>query len=253
MSMAAVRSRPVADKPTISRAAYDAAWELERMSEYPEIDAIEFQRGYRVERPRLELAARALACPVKVNPPNWQHGRVIYAVLRSMLERHGIDDKVVCLDVGTAKGFSALCAQWAINDSERRGVVISLDVIDPLARVRRNTVSEVDGYETLAETLAPWSEARAITFLCGTGVNWLALYRKRVHFAFLDGKHRRDVVEQELSLLRDCQAPGDVVICDDLQIPGVAAAVDKEHDRGFYDFHEVRVCDLRSHAIGLRL
>ena len=53
----------------------------------------------------VEAAARVLACPLKANPPNWQHGRVLYAGYRAYLA--GLQRRVLLLDIGTAKGFSA--------------------------------------------------------------------------------------------------------------------------------------------------
>lgn len=161
----------------LTRSDYDVAFEAELGEVYPVVDALELRHGYGLVRDRLDAAARVLACPVKTNPPNWQHGRVIYAVTRAYLE--GATHDVTLVDVGTAKGFSALCLLWAMQDAGCRGRVISVDVIDPMARVRRNTVAEVDGYRTLAETLAPWPESQAIEFRQQTGVDLLESDRGR--------------------------------------------------------------------------
>lgn len=248
-----------------SREEYQSAFERERAVEYPELDAVERRLRHSADRAKLEEAARVLACPVKKNPPNWQHGRLLYAALCWRIRSSGMErsrpSALLVLDIGTAKGFSALCMEWACYDTGREGEVagwllndwnvVSVDVIDPLARVPRNTVAEVDGLKTLAETLEPWPEARRITFLQSTGVDWLKRCGQRVHFAFIDGKHHYDAVQTELRLLARVQRPGDMVVLDDLQIPGVRKALYEA--RGFYDWSEVTLkAAPRAYALATR-
>jgi hypothetical protein len=156
-------------KPTT--ADYEQAFHEERQHFYPQIEALERLCGYALEREKLEFTAKYLACPVKAHGANWQHGRVVYATLRKYLET--APQGVLCLDIGTAKGFSALCMRWALDASGIEGRVVSLDVLDPAAKVRRNTVLEVDGYLTLTQTLDHWPEATGIEFRCQTGIDWL--------------------------------------------------------------------------------
>ncbi len=209
--------------------AYALAFDAERAQVYPAIDAFEARMGAMVDRDQLEAAARVLACPLKVHAPNWQHGRVLYAAARHALEgviRSGCRDQPVrLLDIGTAKGFSALVLRWALRDAGIPGRVISLDVIDPCARVRRNTVAEVEGYQTLAETLAPWREAQLIEFVQSDSRSWLTAHTDRLHIAYVDGKHTYEAVSWDAALLSERQRSGDLTVFDDVQIPGVAKAV----------------------------
>jgi predicted O-methyltransferase YrrM len=237
------------DKSRPSTYDYERAFALERAIEYPAVDKLEARLGFKVDREMLENAARVLACPVKVNTPCWQHGRVVYAAARWYLQSRPKAENVAMLDIGTAKGFSALCVRWAADHSRRRADVTSVDVIDPEARQRRNTVAEVGGMLTLAETLAPWPEAHRIQFVRSTGVDWLMRYQGRVHFAFIDGKHSYDAVSLEIGLLRTRQQAGDVTVLDDLQIPGVARAVEKMVG---YDVEIVVAKPDRQYAIAVR-
>lgn len=207
--------------PTVD--TYRAAFERESAVVYPVVDALESRVGYALAPERYLQAARVLACPVKLNPPNWQHGRVVYAMYRSYLaSAHG---PVTLLDIGTAKGFSALCALWALQDAGISGRVISLDVIDAKGTDRRNTVAECDGPKTLAQILEPWPESDVIEFKQSTGQKWLTGHTALVHCAFVDGKHTFEAVSWEAALLAERQQSGDLVIFDDVQIGPVAKAV----------------------------
>jgi cephalosporin hydroxylase len=212
---------------------YDAEFFAESNVDYPQVSEFEQSVGFHIERHRLEQAARRLACPLKKHPACWQHGRVVYAMVRRILagwdEINQIPADPLFLDIGTAKGFSALMMQTAIEDS---GIprpyfqVISLDVIDPLERCNRNSVAEINGPLTLEEMLAPWHKiAMNIDFQHAEAVRWLAWQKRRVHFAFIDGKHSYDAVSGELSQLARLQRSGDALVCDDMQIEGVARAL----------------------------
>lgn len=232
---------------TKAEALFDVAFSQERAHEYPIVAALEQRLGYAIDRATLEDAARILACPVKRNPPNWQHGRVIYTVARAHLA--SVTGPVQLLDIGTAKGFSALCLQWALTQSGVVGAVTSVDVIDPLSRSLRNSVAEIAHAKSLYELLEPWAEAQEITFLQSTGIEWLMATSGRVNLAVVDGKHTFDVVQREAQLLKARQLAGDVVIFDDIHIPGVAAAVAK---LDAYDVEYVPVLPQRAYAIARR-
>jgi precorrin-6B methylase 2 len=235
-------------------AAYEAAFAWEQTQEYYDIDMLERTLGHAISRPDLERAARILACPVKANPPNWQHGRVLYALVRNTLEeeRNG----GVLVDIGTAKGFSATIMAWAVADAGARCRVVSVDAVDPNTRVLRNSILECDGTTlTVPEFVAPFIDP-AIHHVEFHGGGSLALLNNlrsngtRVRFAFVDGKHNATTVTEEARLLAMLQRHGDVVLFDDLQIVPVADAVANLRT---YAITRVRVNALRAYAIGVRL
>jgi hypothetical protein len=238
----------------VTAEAFARIFDTARHKEYPAIDAVEHEYGFAIARSRLEDAARILACPMKDNPPHWQHGRVIYAVARAYLK--GRIEPVSLLDCGTAKGFSALCLQWALNDTngsapmEGLGSVTSVDVLDPNGAPIRNSVLELDGPKTLAQFLEPWPEAKAITFKKQTGLEAIQSAPGTIHLAFIDGKHSRRVVLEEGEALYKHQRTGDMVIWDDCQMPEVSSAVSAL--RAYYWVHEVPCCEYRTYAIGVR-
>lgn len=231
-----------------SRDDYEAAFLHESVVEYPAIAALEKRMGYAIGRHRLEGAAKILACPVKRNPPNWQHGRVIYSILRKYLEVSG--SPVTLFDCGTAKGFSALCMAFALADSKLQGSLYSVDVIDPSATIARNSILDLDGPKSLAQYLEEWPEAQLIRFEKAAGGEWLRRHPERIHFAFIDGKHEYHTVKEELRLLEQRQEPGDISIFDDLQIPGVSQALN--HPNG-YSIEVIKAKEGRRYAVAVRL
>lgn len=235
---------------TVTADEYGRIFEAERANVYPSIDAFEQRMGEAIDRGRLEEAARVLSCPMKAAPPNWQHGRVIYAVARQYFDALNPPGPVNLIDIGTAKGFSALCLEWARDDSQIVGNVTSIDVLPPGARVRRNTPAEVDGLRTLWEILAPWPEAKHIAFVEATGIDWLRRSGARVHVAFVDGKHTDNAVWHEGRILADRQQPGDVVIFDDWQVHGVAAAIKRLG--AFYELEPLQAKPGRAYVIARR-
>jgi len=229
---------------------YTDAFELERKQTYPMVDAFETRMGYALERGRLEEAAVTLACPLKANPPNWQHGRVLYAAVRRYLSYSQDEGPFTLLDIGTAKGFSALCMAWAVADSGVNGRVITVDVIDPRGRIYRNSVADLDGLKTLEELLKPWPEASIIESHKMTGLKWLTTHEERIHVAFVDGKHSGAVVEQEGRRLAMLQNPGDLAIFDDVHLTDVNRAVQSIEE---YFTETMIVLPNRAYAVGLRL
>lgn len=233
----------------VSADTYQRLFETERKNEYPVIDAFEERMGFAIDRERLESIAAVLSCPYKAAAPNWQHGRVLYAAVRNYLSRTGLTS-VRTLDIGTAKGYSALCVRMAVEDAGVDAQSVSVDVMPPSAKVRRNTVAEVDSLKTLAEILATFPEATRIQFLESTGIDFLRANSLRIHFAFVDGKHTGAVVKQEGLLLAARQEPGDVVMFDDVHIPDVSIAVTSLQSHYTMDY--LSVLPKRAYCVGVR-
>lgn len=258
------------------RARYQAAFAAEAARVYPEIDALVAELGGH-ELQYLPFMAADLACPLKANPPNWQHGRVLYALARNYLV-HARDsalvnegalwprDEFLFLDIGTAKGFSALCLFWALCDADAVGRVYSFDVVDPYAVVERNSVAELDGLKTLAEFIEPHmprmntpkAALRRLCFYQQPGMLFDALLPegRRINLAFVDGKHKRTDVLTEATKIAARQGPGDCILFDDAQIPGVQdalAAFYTEKRKSQYDLRTIRVNALRSYCLAERL
>lgn len=210
-----------------TREDYIRIFDEECARRYPVIDAFEQAVGHAIDRERLEDLARTLACPFKVNAPNWQHGRVIYALVRKLCDA-GVPGNF--LDIGTAKGFSALVAAMAIDDAGAEGRrVYSVDIIHPEARVRRNSVLELDGYKTIAEFTSRYIPPSVDVRFYGGGsaplLRTLLAAGESIAFAFVDGKHLTEDVRREAHSISQLQSRAAIVLFDDCQIPQVLAAV----------------------------
>jgi cephalosporin hydroxylase len=137
-----------------------------------------------------------------------------------------------CLDIGTAKGFSAICAATAGASAGRIGVVHTVDVIPPESRAARNAPTDlVFTRPTLPELIADMATGKMpgweIHSYCDTGIGFLNTIPDhiRIDFAFVDGKHRHDVVHAELSAIAAHQRRDDVIVVDDVQLAEVHAGL----------------------------
>lgn len=239
----------------VTRQQYAEVFERESAQAYPAIDAIEREYGYAIDPKFLLDAARVLACPVKVNPPNWQHGRVLYSVLRFYLDQ--FLGGVCALDIGTAKGFSAVVMAKAIDDAKRECKVLSVDVIEPDARVRRNSVLEVAGnvveFHTIDEFTQPFLTYTRPHFVGGGSRALLGeCFRQDLHvgFAFVDGKHNFEEVEYEVRALQRLQRVGDFIVFDDANLPPVFSAISRCSK--WYRLRRVHVLPKRAYVIAER-
>jgi hypothetical protein len=211
--------------------AYAAAFEAERVIEYPVMDALEERYGYKIDRDLLERMARVLACPLKRNPCNWQHGRLVYALARHRLAQNAFG--CIFLDIGTAKGFSALCMAWAAWDAKNfPRWIVSYDVIDPVSPEPRNSV--MDGqvktgiWDYVRGFLPPdahGAEDSGIAFARVGDANSAHWLQDHIGFAFIDGAHTYEGVKADIELVTARQKPGDIILFDDFNLPPVESAV----------------------------
>lgn len=247
-------------RPTLED--FDRVWQLEysNRDRYTTVDAFERSQGFAIDLGRLENIAKTLACPVKVNPPNWQHGRIIYAIARRLQqERAGLDG--IFLDIGTAKGFSAVCMAIARRDSGLTRAIVSIDKVDPLERVYRNSRLEAIAERPLTVyEFTEWIQPGPIAFMGGGSEIYFrqALTRRdspRIMFAFVDGKHDFEVVRNEGHWLANFQVAGDVILFDDVQIKPVAEAVEvfgELHSQYHIEYLDLNPVANRRYALATR-
>lgn len=230
-----------------TREQYEAAFERERHNEYPVIDEFERRMGYfPIDRERLEAAARVLACPVKKNAPNWQHGRVIYALAYAYVIGGG--DCSFWLDIGTAKGFSAVCMAWALADLQAKGTIHSIDVIDPTSNEPRNSIFDGQARGGVIDYVNPFlPKEHSPNFIWAMPGHYEL--QDRIGFAFIDGSHQYEGVKADIALVTPRQQTGDIILFDDVNKDQVNRAV---REMAGYELEYIKLLPNRAYAIAVK-
>ncbi len=158
-----------------------------------------------------------------------EHGLLLYKLVSGGSRRGG---PLVALDVGTARGFSALTMARAMLDGEVEGRVYSVDVIGHDEPViwhgdKHDADEPLAGVEmSRAEIWRRWfpDEAGMVTTVEGTSLDVLGGWRHGpIDCAFLDGSHEYEDVRGELAALDSLMAEGGVIVVDDFHL-GVEVA-----------------------------
>lgn len=228
-----------------TREQYEAAFEKERQNEYPVIDEFERRMGFAVDRERLEAAARVLACPVKKNPPNWQHGRVVYALGRKYLTHDG--SCKIWLDIGTAKGFSAMAMMMAAHDAHIVVDIQSFDIIDPLSDEPRNSIADGQDVYSFTKPFIPKDFQGWIEFRKAPVPAYIA--NDQIGFAFIDGSHTYEGVKADIATVVPHQRAGDIILFDDVNKDQVNRAV---REMTGYELEYIKLLPNRAYAIAVK-
>lgn len=251
---------PFGNMPHASREKYLSLFEETRKRVFPEIDALERQMGFAIDKSWLDELALHTQIVIKESTLNYQHGRLLYAVLRRYLSVSQIAGNAPCVafETGTARGFSSLCMAKAMIDARIGGQVVSLDILPHNTPMIWNCIDDYEGRKTRQQLLARWPEELGrVIFIQGWTASQL---RKtglvRVNFAFLDAQHTLDQVMEEYRYVCDRQRRGDIIVFDDVTpgfFDGVVEAVDQIEGESLYDVHRVWVSDQRGYAVATRV
>ena len=153
-----------------------------------------------------------------------EHGLLLYKLI---MEGARSDGPLVVLDVGTARGFSAITMARAMLDGELEGRVYSVDVIghhEPLNW--HGTKQEADeplaGVEiSRSEIWGRWfaEESGLVTTINSRSMEVLKDWQQgQIDYAFLDGSHEYEDVRGELEALDSLMAEGGVIVVDDFHL-----------------------------------
>jgi predicted O-methyltransferase YrrM len=250
--------QPLAGPPKATRADFLALFDEVRAERHPVSEAIESEFAASIDRDWIDELALHTQIVIKSSMLNYQHGRVIYAVLRDRLLRLGDPDVNVCiLETGTARGFSAVCMAKALSDAKQAGSIITLDILPHEKPMYWNCIDDLDGPKSRRALLSPWNglldriafvqdETRAFLPRVGLG---------RINFAFLDASHTYEDVMFEFHTIAARQEDGDVIVFDDVtasHFPGVVEAVEEIGHSHPYDVRQIVVSNQRGYAIAVR-
>lgn len=247
---------PFGSVPRASADEYLRLYEGARLQEHPQIDQLEAELGFAIERSWLDELALHTQIVKKSSDLAYPHGRLLYSLLRRQLVV-GRFEHVSILETGTARGFSALCMAKALADSGVDGRIVSVDVLPHLKPQIWNCIDDHEGRKSRAELLAPWRDlTNRILFLQGDTRYLLPrIGMDRIHFAFLDAQHTKASVLAEFNGVAKRQSRGDTVFFDDVTpalFPGVVRAVDEITSGGDYSMRGLKLSEQRSYAWGSR-
>mgnify|MGYP005992490593 CR=1 FL=1 len=198
-----------------------------------EVDLLEEEFGYSINRNWLNSLALQTQIVVKKSELNYAHGRVLYAVLRNYLSTLKQDVKTInIIETGTARGFSALCMAKALSDAGYEGSIFTLDVLPHFTKMFWNSIADHSkGKQTRNNLLDDWADLseRYIIYFQGYTKHILnKISIPRINFAFLDGAHTYEDVMFEFNTISKRQKEGDIVVFDDYNeknFPGIVKAV----------------------------
>jgi len=197
--------------------------------------------GYLPDPEFVDEVALATQVVPKEEELDWSHGFLLYAALRSYLDRTPPERPVTIFETGTARGFSAICMAQALSDAGHAGTILTVDVLHAERPIYWNSIADAEGPRTRLELLEPWSELVEdhVVFLRGdVSVALEQVGLARTHFAFLDAEHTYEAVRDELAFVAAHQRPGDVIVCDDYtprEFPEIVRAVDELAATGAYE------------------
>lgn len=198
-----------------SKEQYLNLFDTERVSVYPEIDILEKEIGYSINKDWLDNLALHTQVVIKKSKINYQHGRILYSYLRKYLYNN---NNIAILETGTSRGFSSLCMAKAINDSKKEGKIFTIDIIPNDLPMIWNCIDDHEKKKTRVELLKPWIHLLPyISFLHGKSRKVLDnLKLERVNFAFLDAMHKWRDLEMEFQYVEKRQVKNDLIIFDDV-------------------------------------
>ena len=223
---------------------------------YKTIDEFEIKKNFFINKNWLNELALHTQVVKKKSEINYQHGRLIYAELMYYI-KHCHVKEINIFETGTARGFSSLCMSKAINDSNIKGTIHTIDIISGENKIYWNCIDDHDGPKTRIELLGNWkNELKNIKFY--TGPSRFVMKRiklKRINFAFIDAMHDYQNVKREFNFISKTQLKGDIVILDDFNInfPGVGAFLKELKLLKIYKLDFIKSDNKRAYAICKKL
>lgn len=205
-------------KPIGSTSDYLRIFELAKKKNNSQIAKIEMDFGFKIDNNWLNNLALKTQVVIKKSDIDYQHGRLLYCLVRNKLSNFSKIKTFNVLEVGTARGFSSTIISKAINDSKKKGDISTIDIIPHDKKIYWNTIDDLNGPQTREQLLKPYNEyQKIITFYNGESVKIIKkISKKQFHFIFLDGNHDFYNVKKEYELVKNLQIKNDILLLDDV-------------------------------------
>ena len=189
-----------------------------------------YKFGNSLDQTNIEKLALDTQIVIKKSEPNYNHGFLIFAALAQTITTSSQDDQMTLMDIGTARGFSALVMALVAKKYNNKGTILSIDRI-PHEEVRKWKCI-LDGKSGISrlDIVNRYDEAKNIIFLNGKSSKVMRnIHTSRINFAFIDGDHRWKSLKHEVEYLESRQITNDKLLFDDYTpkvYPDVVRAVD---------------------------
>ena len=224
---------------------------------YPEIDLYERGHEKKINNNWINDLALQTQVVIKKSEINYQHGRVLYAELCTYIKKN-LPHKLEILETGTARGFSSVCMSKAIEDSNYKGQIYTIDILPNNKKIYWNSISDISGKKTRLELLQKWDKyLQNIIFYTGNSIKILnKINIDRVNFAFLDGSHNRRKVEFEFNWVKNRQLKNDIIIFDDydpINFKEICEFVDDLEIKKIYKIMKIFSEKNRGYAVAYKL
>jgi len=141
------------DKPLETKEHYKNLYNQEVINKYVKIDKFENKLGYKIDKDWIDNLALHTQIVIKKNKLNFQHGRILYALLRYHINKNNLKN-ITIFETGTSRGFSSVCMSKAINDSSIAGKVITFDILPHNKKMYWNIIFDHDGMRSRSELLS---------------------------------------------------------------------------------------------------
>jgi predicted O-methyltransferase YrrM len=223
---------PMTKKIVADKDKYLALWQTAKSESFPVVDHFEKTCGFSIDTNFFHDLALHTQVVLKKSKINYQHGRILYTVLRKYIADHKIDH-INIIETGTARGFSTLCMAKALFDSNIEGKILTYDVLPHNRKMYWNCIDDNEGKKTRNELLKTYNDLceKYIIFHQGNSFTELSkISMTGIGFAFLDAGHDDYHVSKELKYITPFQKSGDIIVFDDYtpgKFPGVVKAVDE--------------------------
>ena len=171
---------------------------------------------------------------------NFNHGFIICKYLKDYL-RKNINEKIIILETGTARGFSAIIMASVLAYNKEQSEIHTIDIIPHKKKIYWNCISDPrEGKLTREQLLKNYKEfLKHITFHQGTAKDVTKkLPFDRINFSFLDGAHDYADIKLEYDYVQNKNKKGDIIIFDDynpVMFSGIVKLVHEIEKKELYD------------------
>ena len=222
----------ISSHPLAPKDEYIAIWNNAKSKKYRAVDS--YLSNYNVKTPSSWIHELALKTQVSIKESkiNYQHGFILYKALTNYIVSTKIES-INIVEIGTGKGFSALCMAKVLDDMGIFGIINTIDILPHKKSIYWNSIKDHEGKHTRRELLNTYSPLinKYIQFIQGKSDTELPkLNISRIHFAFIDGEHFYENVMLDGESIAKSQKTGDLLVFDDYNtsfFPGVVKAADE--------------------------